>query len=496
MNTLLNAIKEQLNTTTTANGDIAYKSTLNANLDFFSSFSTLRNKREEDLLEIFSNAYKEDKVLAIKNLFYTRDILDGAGERKAFRTILVYLANYEPEAFEFVLPHVPNLGRWDDLTKIIKEVVNKDSKNKLVNFVGNQLKEDLKNLKANKPVSLLAKWMPSMNNKKLRPLALSWFNILFPQPGTKFSVYQKSLVALRSKIDLIESRLTENDFTFNYSHVPAKASLAYKNTFLRKDEKRYNEFIDSAKKDKTVIKDKVAKLQPQDIVKLIAPYGVNPYSDEKTKEIANTYWEALDRPGFKDNENVIVVRDGSASMQGVPMLVATSMALYTSEQLTGDFHNKFITFSANPKLVEIPDSCKTLFDKIKFISKYNEIQNTDLDKTFKLLYEANLKSDPKDRISKIMIISDMEFDYQTTNGNKSTFDKWRDKFTEAGMEMPKTIFWNVNARRTIYPTTNLHNLYLVSGYTKAIMRDAMNGVEPDAIKNMISTLSKYDKFFE
>ncbi|MBQ5384689.1 MAG: DUF2828 family protein, partial [Treponema sp.] len=81
------AIKEQLNATHTENGDLAYKSSGSACLDFFSLCGGMR-RNLSDLEKLFAKAYGENPVLAIKILFYMRNIRGGLGERNGFRVLL------------------------------------------------------------------------------------------------------------------------------------------------------------------------------------------------------------------------------------------------------------------------------------------------------------------------------------------------------------------------------------------------------------------------
>ncbi len=363
MNSLLKAIQEELNITFTENGDVAYKSTLNKNLDFFSGISQFYHGRDADrLIYMFLEAFEEDKVTALKNLFYLRDIKGGAGERTATRSILISLANNSPEVFKFIVPVVPELGRWDDLTKILPEIFNIDSINYLVDFVQNQLIEDINNYKEGKSISLLAKWMPSLNNKKQRSLAVSWKNLIFGKQAP-YKDYQHILVLLRQKLDLVETYLTNSDYTFDYNKLPAKASLRYRSAFAKNDKDRYKEFINNLSKDYS---DKVNKLQPQEILRLLCKSGyLTKYEkvSEENIKLANAYWEAFPRQEYKSDKNMIVVRDGSGSMLGEPLEVATAMAIFASEQLSGDFKDKFITFSRNPQLIDL-SSCDTFYDKV------------------------------------------------------------------------------------------------------------------------------------
>lgn len=70
---LINALKIENNNTTTENGAFAYTSTLNYNLDFFNNISSFR-ENQSACLKAFKKAFEEDKLLALKNLFYMRNI--------------------------------------------------------------------------------------------------------------------------------------------------------------------------------------------------------------------------------------------------------------------------------------------------------------------------------------------------------------------------------------------------------------------------------------
>lgn len=89
----LQAMKMQLNVARTENGDLAYKSTGSACLDFFSLCGGMR-RNLEDLDKLFAKAYAENPVVAIKILFYMRNIRGGLGERNSFRVLLKELAKF------------------------------------------------------------------------------------------------------------------------------------------------------------------------------------------------------------------------------------------------------------------------------------------------------------------------------------------------------------------------------------------------------------------
>ena len=144
---MVNAINEIMNETTTTNGDVAFKTTFNKNLDLFYS-STLYNDDNT-----FYEAVKENPSLFLANLLYLRDIRGGLGKRQAFRDAGVKLANEHPELFVQIVPHIADVGRWDDLIYFVNKV-DQITKELIMLAITLQLRKDLD--KKTEKVSLLS----------------------------------------------------------------------------------------------------------------------------------------------------------------------------------------------------------------------------------------------------------------------------------------------------------------------------------------------------
>ena len=112
---MLQYMKQEANMTTTENGAAAYVSTGSKCLDLFATIGALRGQSEKEIIARFVQAYTEDADLAMKLLFFARDIRGGLGERKVFRTILGWLAENEPASVRKNLTYVAEYGRFDDL---------------------------------------------------------------------------------------------------------------------------------------------------------------------------------------------------------------------------------------------------------------------------------------------------------------------------------------------------------------------------------------------
>lgn len=65
-----------------------YKSTLNAVYDMFALGGAYRNRTDEDCILLFKNALEENEELALKCLFYLRDIRSGQRWKKIFSSML------------------------------------------------------------------------------------------------------------------------------------------------------------------------------------------------------------------------------------------------------------------------------------------------------------------------------------------------------------------------------------------------------------------------
>ena len=74
MNSFLNELKDNTNYTLTENGAVTHKTTDSKVYDMFAEGGAYRNRTKEDKITLFSQAFKEDYKLALKCLFYLRDI--------------------------------------------------------------------------------------------------------------------------------------------------------------------------------------------------------------------------------------------------------------------------------------------------------------------------------------------------------------------------------------------------------------------------------------
>ena len=285
----------------------------------------------------------------------------------------------------------------------------------------------------------------------------------------------------------------------NYEAVPSKANLNYSDAFMRNDAERRTEYLEALKSGKAKINAKV--LQPHEIVNSYC-YKYNGWGDMYLKydETLEQLWQNLEDI---TTSRTLVVRDGSGSMW-VPVAgrtravdVATALAIYCSEHTTGEFKDKFVTFSSRPKVVGL-SNCKTLKDKITRCYAEDDIANTDIYKTMQLILDTAVKNNmtQEDMPETILIISDMQFDGRCHNYRKTLFEHIRERYEDNGFKLPRICFWNLcgyNAT-TVPLQDNELGLILCSGFSVNNLKMFMSG-EIDPLKILLEVVNseRYDR---
>ena len=493
----LNNLEKNTNLTRTENGALTNISSLNPLLDLFSLAGAMRNRSEEDIVNLLEKAIACDVVRSLKYVFYNGDIRGGLGERRSFRTLIRHLAVNRPELLEKNIHLIPNFNRWD----AIYELVDTSLERKAFELVKEQLLQDLK---SDKP-SLCAKWLKSLNASskeskilaKKTALALNLCN--FTGDIDKKTIYKneekyrKVLSVLRQKINVVEREMAIGSFSnINYSNVPSKAMMNYQNAFMRKDEERYTKYLvdvalgDSKMNSKT--------LYPYEIVKK----ALNSYKlKEYEKIVLEAQWQGL--PDYIDGQdlNSLCVVDVSGSMCGTPMEVAISLGLYCAERCSGAYKDKFITFSSKPTMETVRGN--NIVEKVKNMESAEWGMNTNIEAVFELILQTALDNNsPQEDLPKnLIIISDMEMDAAMNLNDGYTGYSWRkptltkeqfeshkntlfnsieNRYMACGYDMPNLIFWNVDARQNQSPmTVDKNGWCAVSGFSPSIFKSVLNG---------------------
>ena len=474
--TFITALKTELNTTETLNGAKAYKSTLDSCVDLFGQIAACRNDVNK-AQKLFALAFKENPETATRILFWTRDIRGGQGERSIFRQLFKYLVEENGEIGAKLVSLVPEYGRWDDL--LVLE--NTSAWETVLNAIQAQLDLDRLHLKTDGKVSLLAKWIPSINasSKDSKRLGRKIASHL----GLSEKEYRKILSNLRTQIRIVEQAMCSKEWSaIDYSKVPSRAAFMYRKAFQKQDGERYAQYLSAVEKGEAKIN--AATLYPYDIVEQYLYKGAR---NDKTIDLQ---WEAL--PNFMEGEtfNGLVVADVSGSMYGRPMAVSISLAMYIAERNTAPvWKDKFLTFSESPELQTIVGS--TIGKRIENLSRAAWGYNTDLMAVFKTVLSAAESNNiaPEDMPQKLIIVSDMQFDRACSSNKRTNFEQIQKLYRKAGYEMPQLVFWNVNAIGGNVPMT-IHDTgtCLVSGCSPSILKSIMTDKVVTPVDTMNDTV--------
>lgn len=479
MENLKETLNEDFNYSVTENGALGYRTSGKELLDLNFAVSSMRNMDEQQIVDKFVKAFYEDKLLAVKWLFYCRDCREGIGERRLFRICMKYLAEKHQDIAKEVIKLVSEYGRWDDLWCLL----DTDLKDDVCKVIVHQLLEDAENMKKGNPISLLAKWMPSANtsSKKTKRLA----HIIMDHINFTDRQYRQMLSEFRAYLNVVEVKMSAKQWNkIDYAAVPSRANLIYNNAFLRNDEERRREYLDKLEKSETKINAGV--LFPHDVVNKYVTGGWRiASSDDSTIE---QLWKAL--PDYVGGAgNTICVADGSGSMCSrigntniTALTVANALAIYFAERSSGQFKDTYITFSRRPQIVDFSNA-KSLREKLEIALKHDECANTNIEATFDLILMTAIrnKMTQDDMPQNVLVLSDMEFDQMTSGRtDKRLFEELAERYAAHGYKLPRLVFWNIMSRTGTIPVKeNEAGVALVSGFSPAIVKMVLsNSTDP------------------
>ena len=467
----------------TANGGATNASSLSSCVDLFFQVGSMRGKEEEDILVAWTKAFLEDPQTALKILFWSRDVRQGAGERRVFRTVLSHLATRNSDLFtQNLIAQIPEFGRWDDLLVFFGTGVEVYA----VNVIRDALRND---------DALCAKWMPREKGSKSH-IARALRNHLGMNPKS----YRKMLSRLTS---VVETQMCDRNWDeINYSHVPSQAMRIYKNAFKRQSPESWNEYVEKLTSGEAKVN--AGAIHPHEILGdyiSISSNGHGYPGRYSTKiqdipQIVEEQWNALPNWMSANSGNILPVVDTSGSMMGLPIKVAVSLGIYISERVQGPFKNHFVTFSENPRMQKMKG--ESLHQKLTSICNSGWGMSTNIEGTFDAILHHAVSSGAtaKDMPKTILILSDMEFD-SCASINETAMQSIRRQYNESGFDLPNIVFWNLNARLGNVPVRfDEQGTALVSGFSPTIMKSLLSDAEnftPESIMRTTINAPRYER---
>ena len=201
---------------------------------------------------IFNVAYHNFAEMALRWLLFLRDKKQGLGQREAFKGLLIEIANRNTElAIKLFRSDLVEFGRFDDEITIYDKV-NSGCRGAILDKIRHILKEDLKLESEGKEISMLAKWMPSINtsSKQTRKLANMLREDLLLSPRQ----YRKILSRLRKHLNLLETNLSKKTYSnIEYDKISPKMNQKYNDLFLKNDFERRTKYLKEQEKKEKMI---------------------------------------------------------------------------------------------------------------------------------------------------------------------------------------------------------------------------------------------------
>jgi len=460
---------KDLQETITANGAKAYHTTLNSTLDFYSMAGSV--KSEDDIktaLDLFLAAYSENSELAMRALFWSRDVRGGAGRRELFRQCIATLCTLHPGSVKVNIDLIAEFGRWDDLLCLIGTPMQDE----LGRYLRHAMKDTAK-------AGLLAKWLPreKQNPKMAKVLA----NML---GFANMKLYRQWLSATSKTV---EQKMCKKAWTeISYSGVPSRAMSIYNKAFVNHDPVGFTEW-------KAAVTRGDAKVNAG----AVYPYQITSMVNTDA-ELAQSMWNAM--PNWVTRQaRILPMVDVSSSMNDsggstpTPMQNSIALGILASEKLaTPGFRDQVLTFHSTPTFVTLTG---TLKDKVNTLKRAPWGGSTDIEAAFKMILAAGVNNGltNDDMPEVLLVLSDMEFN-QNSRG-KTTFLALKEDYEKAGYTMPVVVFWNLKATSKPQVQFDTPGVVCVSGFSQSTfghilsadiqdMKDMM-----DPVKNMLKVLN-------
>lgn len=468
------------------NGALQYATTGDNTLNLFASFAAYRDKPVNQILNTFKLAFAENKTVALRILFYFRDVRNGQKEKRIFQTVLNWLGDNESEWLINNFDLIPLYGYWKDMWHLH----GAKSFDAVLDYINKQLTEDAQLLNDGKQPSLLAKWIPSENSNSVQYKAI-YQAIMIKRYGKNISTYhrkqyRKLIVSLRNHLNIVEQSMSAKEWNdINYERVAAVAMRRYKDVFKRHTPYKWENYMAAVAAGTAKIN--VGSLTVVDIMTDIIT--------AKDRQAGIAQWNAMP----KQSINALAVIDVSGSMDSgsgaiPPITAATALGIYIAENNEADaFRNLVLLFSNRTLVIEFNES-DDVYGKYSKLMKTRPVANTNIASVFQFILTTAIKNNvAPDKLPKSLVfVSDMQFD-QGSDNRYTNYEDWKRQFNKAGYNLPHIIYWNVSSKSVTYEVNkDTVNTVLVNGYSASILTKLMDTLTLTPLQAMVKMLSRYE----
>ena len=483
MGTLGNAMMTEASWTKTWNVADALDTTFDKCLDLFGRAGAMREASVRDKQSLFAEAFDENPLVALRLLFYIRDVRGGYGERDTFTDMLQWLANEKPELVNSNLWAILEYGRAKDLYSLI----GTKAEDYMWKFIAAQFELDRRRMNSGESISLLAKWIATPDASSKRTSALGKRTALaIGYDFRHMKEYKKILREMRRYLDIPEAKMCAGKWSeIEYSKLASQCLIKHRRAFARHDEEGYSAFINKAKTGEVNMN--TGAMTPCDIIRDVRMRYTNDL---------DVMWQNLEN---YCKGNALVMCDTSGSMTWgsgsmLPIDVAVALSMYFAERNEGDLKDLFMTFESIPHIVKIKGhDLKMKYDNIL---RADWGGSTNLEAAFMELLRIckDNKVSAEEMPDAIVVVSDMQINEcsrDVNRENKLTFyADMKERYKDAGYTIPHLVFWNVNAVNPTFHTAKSDaGVSLVSGYSPAVFKAVMDNIGTTPLELMMSIVN-------
>lgn len=467
--------------TCTTNGDLAHASVGSPLLDFFGGVCRKSNKldlvMETHIAQLMPRCWDEDALRTLKMLFYKRDCREGAGERRIFELGFEWVLTHHSDAAIVNIARLIEYGSFKDVAKLLASPV---AQTRAAEILARNLQSDIVALQNKQPLSLAAKWAPSLKSELDRKFGAARQVAHAMKLGHNWQQkYRKTLSELRSHLEVTEHMMSAGLWThINYSHVPSIAMQRYRTAFQRHSPEQWCNYLANITRGTAKVNAK--QLMPHEILR-------QNLNDPLTEHQWKAMVDAVRKRGSL--QNAIAMCDVSSSMRGLPMDVSVALGCLVSE-ISETNRDLLISFSATPKFFDLYG--KSLSQRVAAI-KEEVGYNTCVVSAFRALLDR-AKNPNFHMPGKIIIISDMQFDQSDPLYNATSYETIKECYISANQVIPRIVYWNVQGLVTAFPVNQEDKgTCVVSGFSQNILNSVMQDItDPRSIMMAALDSERYD----
>ena len=470
-----------------------------------------QNDIADNFVETFiSSKKREEKIILLKIILNTRDIIKGKGEKAISFSLLHKLSFVEPEITKHLIKSfviVENdhpIGSWADIKNMwaLFDWTN-EFECFFIQLINNQLRKDNESTK----LSLVAKWIPRESNKHkvlFRKLAENYFSnfitsakshdALCKAKRKAYTHYKNIVTKLSKRLDVTQIKQCARKYSeIDYNNVTSITMNKQKNAFLNKKEDKSNDriqgainfknFIDNNIKSKKEFKGK--RVSIYDFIKDAVNYNKSSVKNLDLINILNSQWKDSESLIEGSLGNFIAMVDTSGSMEinnCIPLYNAIGLGIRVAEKSI--LGKRILSFNTNASWINLEDD-NNLTDMVNRIMKEPWGMNTDfmtaLDMILSIIVYKKIHPTEIPKLT-LCIFSDMQIDCADKNGlSESFWENIKKKYYDTGImyygvpfNTPNILFWNMRSTTGFPVISKQNNVSMLSGFSPVLLNTFCN----------------------